>query len=90
MRSFLVLTVSLPMQRLRSFHQGVEKELGSQELSGSMGGMWRYLPKGVKYQVMLVLESTHVLGSLVSGSNQCVMSWPAALIIGSHSGEKLS
>jgi hypothetical protein len=46
------------------------KELGSQLLSGSMGGIWRYLPSGVKCHVMLVLESTHVLGSFVSGSNQ--------------------
>ena len=69
-RSFLVFTVSLPIQRLRSFHQGVVKELGSQLLSGSMGGIWRYLPSGVKCHVMLVLESTHVLGSFVSGSNQ--------------------
>lgn len=71
-----------------SLHHGVSNGATSVSISlcALTGGICRYLPSGQSAFSEPVTGSMKVLGSLVSGWNQCVMSYPALSMSGSHNG----
>merc|ERR1719264_818948 len=86
---FLVFVVRFPIKYFSlSFHHGISKE-ESKFASGLIPGTCRKRPWGQYTPSRPVGSYTHILGSLVSGSNQCVMSVPAAAMIGSIRGSSM-